>query len=371
MAMDKKILLMYITNASGHHSATLAIEKAIKSFTPHPEVLNMNGFSYSHPIMEKVTHAVYMSVIKKAPRIWESIYDNPKFASKVSNAKEAIHKRSRYKIKHLVESENCKVVICTQAFPCGLVADYKKHCQADIKLIAVVTDFIPHSYWVYDEVDFYIVGSEDAKDFLLNKGVGIEKIMQFGIPIDPKFSFLLDKKEIAMELRISLDRPVILIMGGGRGLGPIKQMIGELNNLDFNAHLLVVAGINNRLVNFLKKVKTKHLIHAYGYIDYIEKLMTISDILVTKPGGVTTAEALAKNLPMLIVNPLPGQEQNNTNFLIRQGVVQKADNVNDAVNKLNSILKNNSTFEDFKKKITKVSMSSSSIKIAELALSLC
>lgn len=371
MAMDKRILLMYITNASGHHSATLAIEKAIKSFSPHPEVLNMNGFSYSHPIMEKVTHAVYMSVIKRAPRIWDSIYDNPKFASKVSSMKDTIHKRSRGKIKHLVESRNCKVVICSQAFPCGLVADYKRHCQTDIKLIAVVTDFIPHSYWVYEEVDYYIVGSDDAKNFLLNKGVSLEKIKQLGIPIDPKFTYALDKKAIAEELGISLDRPVILIMGGGRGLGPIKQMIKRLDKLNFDAHILVVAGINKKLVNFLNKIKTKHLIHSYGYIEYIDKLMTISDILVTKPGGVTTAEALAKNLPMLIVNPLPGQEQNNTNFLLKIGVVEKADSVNDAVDKLNMLLSNNASLEELKKRITTISMPSSSIKIAELVLSLC
>lgn len=370
-AMDRKILLIYITHVSGHHSATLAIETAIDMFRPHPEVLNINGFGYSHPIMEKVVHAIYMSVIKRAPRIWDSIYDNPVFASKVSNIKEIIHKRSRHKIKKLVESENCKVVICSQAFPCGLVADYKKHSQTDIKLIAVVTDFVPHSYWIYDEIDFYIVGSCQAKENLLKKGISEEKIKLYGIPIDPKFSKELDKNAVADELKISLDKPVVLIMGGGHGLGPIKQFIKELDKLKFNVRILVVAGINKRLLNYLRNIRSKHNVHVFGYIDYIDKLMTIANLLVTKPGGVTTAEALAKGLPMLIINPLPGQEQNNTNFLLSQGVVQKANNAKGAVDGLNFLLNNEEVLEEIKEKIKKISMPSSSIKIAELALELC
>lgn len=371
--MDKKILLMYITHGSGHHSATLAIEQAINTFNPHPEVLNINGFGYSHPIMEKIIHAIYMNVIHKAPRIWDSIYDNPTFASRTNYMKETIHRRNRYKIKRLVESENCKVVVCSQAFPCGLVADYKKHCPTDIKLIAVVTDFIPHSYWVYDEVDFYIIGSNEAKDTLLNRGVKEEKIKLFGIPVDPKFSKVHNKKTVADELNIALDKPVILIMGGSRGIGPIKELIKELDNLNFNAHLLVVTGINKRLFNYLKKVNSKHKMQVFGRIDYIDKLMTVADILVTKPGGVTTAEALAVGLPMLIIKSLPGQEQKNTNFLLKRGVVQKADNIKDAADKLNLLLNSNNkeALGTLKERISKISMPSPAIKIAELALGLC
>ncbi len=371
LAMERKILLMYITHGSGHHSATMAIERAIESHKNHPPVLNINGFGYSHPIMEKVTHAVYMNVIKKVPKVWDSIYDNPKFALKTSRIKDTIHRRSRSKIKRLIEKENCKVVICSQAFPCGLVADYKKHCPNGISLIAVVTDFIPHSYWVYDEIDYYIIGSSDAMKILLNKGVKREKIMQLGIPIDLKFTKTLGREDVSKELNISLDRPIILIMGGGRGLGPIKEIIKKLENLNFNAHLLVVAGINRKLLKFLNRARTKHKIHVFGYIDYIDKLMTLADILVTKPGGVTTAEALSKGLPMLIINPLPGQEQNNTDFLIRQGAVHKADDVEDAVGKLNFLLAHKDILERTREKVLSLSMPDSSIKIAELALGLC
>jgi processive 1,2-diacylglycerol beta-glucosyltransferase len=148
-------------------------------------------------------------------------------------------------------------------------------------------------------------------------------------------------------------------------------LIKKLNLLNFEAQVLVVAGINKRLLGFLKKVKSKHKIHAFGYTDNIDKLMSVADILVTKPGGVTAAEALAKNLPMLIMKPLPGQEQNNTNFLLKQGVVEKAESVEDAVKKLNSLLSNRERLLAIKREIPKIAHPASAIKIAELALSLC
>jgi processive 1,2-diacylglycerol beta-glucosyltransferase len=362
---------MYITHGSGHHSAALAIEKAIRALKPDQEIININGLSYSYPIIEKIIHFIYMAIIKKAPHIWDSIYDNPVFAAKISNIKNAIHRNNRHKIEKLVKGQNCKVVICSQAFPCGLVADYKKYSKDPIKLIAVVTDFMPHSYWIYDEIDFYVVGSIEAKELLLNKGVEENKIKLFGIPVDTKFSRQADRKALLEELKISATMPNILIMGGGRGLGRIRELINNLDRLLLEVNLLVVAGRNKGLFNYLKNVKSKHRIHCYGFVDYIDNLMAVSDILVTKPGGITTAEALAKGLPMLIVNPLPGQEQNNTNFLLKNGIAYKAEDVNDTVAKLNYFLKDKLELVKMKQRIANIAKPNSSLNIAELALSLC
>ena len=369
--MESSIILMYITNVSGHHSVTLSIEKAIHAANPRLKVLNMNGFGYTHPIMEKVIHVLYMNVIKKMPSIWNFLYDNPKVADKINNVKESVYKKNSIKIKKLVESESCKAVICSQAFPCGMVADYKRHYSSGLKLIAVVTDFIPHSYWVYDEIDYYVVGSQEAKETLLKKGVKEEKIKFFGIPIDSKFAEQLDKNKVASELNIILDRPVVLIMGGGHGLGPIKKLIMGLDKTAINAQFLVVAGINKKLFKSLSKAKFKNKVKVYGYIDYVDKLMTLSDVLITKPGGVTTAEALAKRLPMFIIKPLPGQEQNNTNFLLNNGLAKKNDSIEDAIKNLSLILSNPEKISEIKEKMSALSKPNSSAKITELILNLC
>ena len=347
--MDKKILLMYISNISGHHSATLAIEQAINTLNPKLNILNINGFRYAYPIMEKVINTIYMGVINKCPHIWDFLYDNPSVVNKINGIKEYINRKNRDKIDRLIRAENCRVVICSQAFPCGMVADYKKFYCSDLKLIAVITDFIPHSYWVYDEIDFYIVGSVEAKETLLNKGVREEKIKLFGIPIDPKFSRELNKIIVADELKINLDKPVVLIMGGSHGIGPIKNLASALDDSDINAKFLIVTGANKKLFNWLKQKIFKKDIAIYGYTDSIDKLMTVADVLITKPGGITIAEALAKNLPMLIIRPIPGQEQNNANFLLKYGAAEKVENIRDTVGKLRLILNNKNELNLIKK----------------------
>lgn len=371
LSMKKSILLLYISEVSGHHSATLAIEGAIKGFNSHPEVLNINGFRYVFPIIEYIVNYIYMKIIKRFPSFWGYLYDNPSIANKISGLKDFINGRKKDKIKDLIESNNCKVVICSQAFPCGIVAEYKKSYPNDIKLIAVVTDFLPHSYWIYDEIDFYIVGSQEAKNTLIKKGVKEEKIKLFGIPIDPKFSKRLDKNTVAQELKITLDRVVILIMGGGRGIGPIKKLISILDRSTINAHLLIVAGANRRLWHWLEKRKFNKSVFIYGFIDYIDKLMEVADILVTKPGGITTAEAISKNLPMLIVNAIPGQEKNNTDFLLSQGAAEKVDNIEEAVKRIEFLLNNRDRLDFIRHRMSVISQPFSSLKISELALGLC
>ena len=241
---------MYITNVSGHHLATLSIEKALKRIDQSIGVININGFNYVTPIVEKLVHKTYLGVVKRMPFIWDFLYDNPSIVKKSTKLKNKINKKNQSKISSLIENENCRVVVCSQAFPCGFVAEYKRlKPEKDVKLIAVLTDFVPHSYWVYDEVDYYIVPSQDAKQILINKGVTESKIKVFGIPIDPKFTVASGRDEASKELGVLLDEPVVLIMGGGHGIGPIEELIKSLNKSPRRMQLVVVTGINTKLYN--------------------------------------------------------------------------------------------------------------------------
>ena len=160
----KKILLMYITEVSGHHQATLAIEKSLKGLNPRLEILNINGFSYTYPIVEKIVNKAYMSIIKRTPHIWHYLYDNPAVYKKTLSIKKAIQQSNHSKFEKLFSQFQPDVVVCTQAFPCGMVADYKKEHNLNIKIIGVLTDYAPHSYWLHEGVDYYIVPSEEAKE---------------------------------------------------------------------------------------------------------------------------------------------------------------------------------------------------------------
>lgn len=324
----KRIILMYISEISGHHSATLAIEKALKMLSQDTKVLNINGFHYTNPISEKIVNRIYTTIIKKTPKVWDYVYDNPKIKNKLERFQELIHKLNSSKFKKLFDEFKPDVVVCTQAFPCGMVADYKKTYNSKIPLIAVLTDYVPHSYWLYDNVDYYISPSEEVSSRLIKKGVPDYKIKSSGIPFDPSFNQVLDKNRIIERLNLNPDLKTILIMGGSQGLGPIKTIVKSLEKVRLAIQEIIVTGTNKKLYKSLEKeIKDyKKRILLYRYVNNINELMEVSDIIVTKPGGITTQEALAKRLPMVIVKPIPGQEMNNTLYLMKQQAAIKIDN---------------------------------------------
>ncbi|MCX5704123.1 MAG: hypothetical protein NT066_06525, partial [Candidatus Omnitrophica bacterium] len=243
----KRIILMYISEVSGHHSATLAIEKALKILQPDVQTLNINAFNYTNPISEKIINHLYMSVIKRTPQLWDYLYDNPNVVKKIERIKKAVHKFNSPKLKVLFDKFKPDAVVCTQAFPCGMCADYKKTYGSRIKLVAVLTDYIPHSYWIYDMVDYYVTPSEDVSLQLVKKGVPFGKIRSLGIPFDPKFNEPRDLNKLAQNFKVNPDSPTVLIMGGGQGLGPIKTIVKSLEKVKKDIQEIVVTGTNKKL----------------------------------------------------------------------------------------------------------------------------
>ena len=368
----KRVILMYISEVSGHRSATMAIEKAIKTFEPKSEILNINAFNYTNPISEKVVNRIYMEVIKRTPKIWDYLYDNPGVVKSLEKIKQHIHKSNSPKLKKLFDEFNPDIVVCTQAYPCGMVADYKKTYGVSLPLVAVLTDYIPHSYWVYDTVDFYITPSEDVSARLEKKGVIPSKIKSFGIPFDHKFNQPLDRKEVFRKLNLDPQKPVVLIMGGGQGLGPIKTIVKSLEKSKHDIQELIVTGTNKKLYRSLKR-KIKHYkkdIRLFGFLENIHELMRASNVIISKPGGVTTAEVLSMGLPMVIIKPIPGQEVNNTNFLTSKGAAIKMDEPKEAHQVIDELLKDKAKLGRLAQAAAKIAKPNASLEIAKLLLSL-
>ncbi|MCM8782751.1 MAG: glycosyltransferase [Candidatus Omnitrophica bacterium] len=359
---------MYISEVSGHRSASLALEKAIRAIRPDTEVLNINAFNYTNPVWERIINRAYMSVVKNTPEIWDYLYDNPKVLRRTQRIRELIHKAHTEKLKVLFDGFKPDVVACTQAYPCGMVADYKKTFNLDLFLVGILTDYAPHSYWIYDNVDAYIVPSYEVGQKLVRDGVLEEKIKPLGIPIDLKFNKPLDKNAINAELGCDPKLPKVLIMGGGQGLGPIKKVLLSMDRINQDFQILVVTGTNKKLYNWITKRRFRKKIFHFGYIDFVEKLMEVSMLIVTKPGGITTAEALAKKLPIIIVNPLPGQEAMNTKFLLKEGLALKATDERELVELINWLLCNPGKLKQISQKIQFYAKPDAAAKIAELIL---
>jgi len=336
----RRILLMYITKVSGHRQATVALQKTIKQHIPDAEVMSINGFGYTYPILEKVVNKAYMGVIKRAPGIWDKMYDNPKIVKRSKLIKEFLNKQSHKKMAKLFAEFKPDTVICTQAFPCGMVAHYKTAYNVPITLIGVLTDFAPHAYWQNKGVDYYIVPSDDSKERFVKAGIPAPAIRVFGIPIRMSFAERQDKAEIAVKLKLDPAVKTVLIMGGGQGLGPIKKVVKSLLKLERKLQLIVISGTNEKLMDWLHKArrKTDKALVIYDYASNVQELMDISSLIITKPGGMTTAECLAKGLPMVIVNPIPGQEMHNTEFLIKKGIAIRIDDVKEIAHEVDMLL---------------------------------
>jgi len=336
----KRVLLMYISQVSGHRQGAVAIAKSLKSLDSDCEILSINGFGYTYPLMEKVINTAYMGVIKRAPKIWEYLYDNPKVIKFSEKWKQSIHKSSHKKLRPLIDEFKPDVVVCTQAFPCGMVADYKLTHQLKFTVIGVLTDYAPHLYWLHEGVDYYVVPSQEACDRYVKESIPQDRIKVFGIPIRMKFAKATGVENIARKLGLDLEIPTILIMGGGQGLGPMKEAVKSLVHLERPLQLIVICGTNVKLVNWIKKVqrKTTKKIIYYDYASNVDELMEVSSLIVSKPGGMTTSECLAKGLPMVIVDPIPGQEERNSQFLVNQGIAIRVDDKRHIAHEIDMLL---------------------------------
>ncbi len=367
---SKRIILMYISEVSGHRNAALAIEKAMLMLDPDAEILNINAFNYTNPIAEKVTNSIYMGIIKIAPKIWDYLYDNPRIVKRIERTKENIHKANSPKLKKLFDRFMPDAVICTQAFPCGMVADYKKTYGLNLPLVAVLTDYVPHSYWIYDHVDYYIVPSDDIAVSLINRGVPEKKVKSLGIPFDPKFARIQDKSSLINKYKLKSGIPTVLVMGGGQGLGPIKTIVKSLEKVKPEIQEIVVTGTNTKLYKALKRriKKYKKRILLFGYAHHINELMNLADIVISKPGGVTTSEVLAMGKPMIIVKPLPGQEANNTRYLTEKGAAIKVDRPKEINYIVEGLIGNAHKLNQIKDAVKKIAKPSASIDIARLVL---
>jgi len=368
--LNKKVLLMYISDKSGHHQACLALEGALRQVAKGVETRCINSFHYTNPILEQIINKTYMAVIKKRPEVWGYLYDNPLVVKKSQRLKESIHKFNSNKMKKLIDDFKPVSIVCTQAFPCGMVADLKKTYGLSIPLFGVLTDYAPHSYWIYDNVNAYVVPSLETGRKLIENGVSEEKIRPIGIPVHPKFYKVCDRDRLMEKYSLNKDKPVILIMGGGQGLGPIKNIVLSLDKSPLDIQLIVVAGTNKRLNRFLinKKKTLKKKLLLFAYTENIDELMEMATLVITKPGGLTTAEAMSKRLPMIIINPLPGQEAMNTDFLMKRRLAVKAKDEKETLVVLEELFNNPQKLINIKKLIEETAVRDTSLKIARLVL---
>ena len=329
-----RILIAYAYAGVGHKKAALAIEKALSGHSG-VEVKNVDILDYSNDFFKASYPGVYLFLINKTPALWGLFYyllDSRPVDFFAAPLRRFIHRLNCKKFIEFIKAENPDVVVSTHFMPSEIVSGLKDRGEFKGKLVNVVTDFIAHSFWMARSSDYFIGAIQRTRKDLLSRGVPEEKIRIMGIPCDPVFSISKGRENLINKLGIEPGFFNVLIMSGGFGAGPIKEIVAEINNLEPDTRdkmqLISICGKNELLFHELSKMaqSLKVRLNAFGYMNNVDEFMEVSDIIVTKPGGLTISEALTKTLPMIIVQPILGQETRNCNILTGYGTAVKARN---------------------------------------------
>lgn len=266
-------------------------------------------------------------MVKTIPQMYGYIYSRAERATEVGPFRTWASQFTAGNLRPLFERERPDVVVCTHAFPNGAMSEYKKMYADAPPVVGIVTDFAVHRFWMHNNIDAYCVATEAMRDAMIAGGVPAANIHVSGIPVDPKFTPTGEPREALRErLGLPRDRNVALMMGGGLGFAPLARMLHALERVEAPITTVVIAGKNRRVeARVLKAAESAtHPVRVLRFVDNVYDYMHAADAFVTKPGGLSTAEALAAGVPMVLSKPLPGQEERNVRVLTDWGVALRA-----------------------------------------------
>lgn len=317
-----KGLIFSITAGQGHNQTAKVMAEHLEKNGVTCKYMDV--YEYINPHLSESVSKLYLMSTKNMPRIYGQGY---RMCEKLDSGNNRVLPRLTNtllskKLLQMVKAEKPDFIICTHVFAALLVTELLDRLAINIHTIGIVTDFTIHPYWEDTCLDYYITASELLTYQGVKKGIPKEKFRAFGIPIDPKFALRSSREEAFRKLGIPMMRTV-LVMSGSMGFGHIVDEIRALDQLEEEFQIVTICGSNKKLKEQIDKLKLKKAVYNYGYVDNVDVFMDAADCIVTKPGGLTTSEALAKGLPMLMNNPVPGQEDRNVEFLLNTGAAMK------------------------------------------------
>ncbi|MDP3791487.1 MAG: glycosyltransferase [Candidatus Omnitrophota bacterium] len=372
----KKILVVYATAGIGHKKASIAVKKAYEEMNlPDVEVTLIDALDYTNNFFKWSYLQAYLLMVNKLPTFWGLSYyltDIPFVDLFVSGLRRINNWASSKKLVSLILDMKPDVVISTHFFASEVIADMKRKGVAHTKLITVITDYRVHAWWISEGTDYYVVASDDVGRELEVRKVDPSIIKVMGIPVEPVFSRHSDRANIFKATGLKDDLFTILVIGGGFGVGPIEGIVKVIAQIKRDLQAVVVCGRNEELVKKIEQLKAdlKLNIKVTGFIDNVYEYMEISDILISKSGGITVSESLAKDVPMVVISPIIGQETANCNFLIKNDAAVKVDKLEDLKGALEELISNPMKLDSMKESIRRVRKPNAAYDVAKLAYEL-
>lgn len=337
-----RILIATETAGGGHLAAAAALDEAWRSLRPRDTVERLDLVKFFSRLHRRIHADGYVKLVARAPELWGMIFaktDDPKVARRFNRIKNLFPSRARRRFADFVTDFKPDVVLCTHYEPVEALAEMRREAKVQsLFLVSVVTDFEAHALWMDPDVDLYCVAAEETKARLVARGAADERAVATGIPVGAKFAGKVDARAVRRTLGLRDDLPTLLVLSGGFGMGPVAKILVALDKVEREFQVVVVCGRNEELRRDLAAQDRKHPTRVLGFASNMHELMTVADLILTKPGGLTSSEALALGKPLFILDPIPGQEAANSDFLLERGAAAKVNRVEDLPFRIEQLL---------------------------------
>ncbi len=322
--MSRRVLILSASAGAGHLRAADAVARALAVEAPDVRVRTLDVLELASRAFRTAYSKWYLTLVDRAPALWGYLYDRlDRPARHPLGLRRVLDHWNTRRLREDVAALDPDAIVCTHFLPADVLAAEKRKRRVRARLGVVVTDADVHRLWMHHGVTRYFVARDDAAALLRSAGFDPATIEVSGIPIDPRFTLPADRAALRRKHGLPEKGAVVLVLGGGFGVGPIQEMARQVEAARTPACVVVVAGRNEALKRSLERAAGPRT-RVVGFTTEMHEWMAASDLLVTKPGGLTTSEALARGLPMVLVNPIPGQEQHNADALLECGAAVRA-----------------------------------------------
>lgn len=338
-----RVLVLSASVGAGHMRAAHAIQGALTRLLPGSTLDHVDALTLTNFAFRRFYNGGYTRAVAKTPHLVGAVYDmldRPVGQGRGEALRQFMERVNFRRLAKLITDQPWDLIVCTHFLPAAIVANLRRNGEISIPTANVVTDFDVHGLWITDPCERLFVATEEARAVALGAGVAEHRVSITGIPIDPAFSRAVDREEICWKHNLDPTLPMVLQMGGGFGMGPLEQIYLSLRKIGQPVQLVTVAGKNERARAALERFgpHDRHACRVLGFTTDMHELMAAAEVIVTKPGGLTTSEALARGCAMVVVDPIPGQEERNSDYLLEGGAAIRVNNLNALTHKVDALL---------------------------------
>jgi processive 1,2-diacylglycerol beta-glucosyltransferase len=376
--MPVRVLVLSASVGAGHVRAAQAVELALRETAPDATVKNVDVLTLTNAPFRKLYGEAYLDLVNKAPHVLGFFYDHmdkPRGAdSKRDKLRLLVERLNLASLIDVLESEKWDAIVNTHFMPAAIIASMRKKRPPSLRTpqMTVTTDFETHRLWVNQPCDHYTTATDEGAAYLHHWGVPSDDITVTGIPIHPVFAKPKPREAAMKHQGITGGRPVVLQLAGGFGVGPVAEIFGSILEVQTPIELIVVTGKNAAAKKKLEaaKVDKRHRVKVLGFTDQMDELMAAADIVISKPGGLTTSETLARGAAMVVVNPIPGQESRNSDYLLENGAAIKINNLPTLAMKLDALLGDSKRLQQLRDNAKRIGRPQAAFDVAARAMRL-